>query len=110
MITMLELSFGDSKIDCSNRQDCIVPDVIENENNTMEIIIPSKFRADLDALQMYLNTTLKTGLCINLTLSELLTICPRVRRRIDAYSSLCKFLKARLGVELIITSQKTKKL
>lgn len=106
-MNILQKLFGDSQGEFSDRQGCVVPDVIENENNT-KITIPQKFKADLDALKTYLNTEFESGLCINLTLSEILGVCPRERRRIDAYKSLCNFLKEKLGVELNIKSQKTK--
>lgn len=50
----------------------------------------------------------KTGLCINITLKQALEIMPRERLRVDAYIGLISFLKAKMGIELKITSQKTK--
>ena len=47
----------------------------------------------------------KTGLCINVTLRDLLQIIPRKRRRSDAYRGLQKAL-SEMGVELTIKSQK----
>ena len=45
------------------------------------------------------------GSCINITLQELLKICPRKRRRRDAYRGLQKALN-KMGVTLNIKSQK----
>lgn len=51
---------------------------------------------------------LKTGLCIEIELSELLNIIPRDRRRIDAYRGLISYLQEKYGVILNIKSRKTK--
>ena len=50
----------------------------------------------------------KTGLCIEITLKELLEICPRERKRTDAYTGLISFLKGKMGITLNIKSQKSK--
>ena len=50
----------------------------------------------------------KTGLCINITLQEALMIIPKVRARVDAFRGLISFLKAKMGIELNIKSQKSK--
>ncbi|MGM9776726.1 MAG: hypothetical protein ACI3ZD_00100 [Prevotella sp.] len=73
------------------------------------IIIPEKYEADIKALCEYSRiTTLKEGMTINITLQEILKICPRKRHRIDSYSTLVRYLREQLGVELVITSNKTK--
>lgn len=51
---------------------------------------------------------LKTGLCIETTLQDLLKICPRTRQRTDAYNRLVAYLKETYGVKLIIKSRKKK--
>lgn len=104
---MLQQAFGEAQVASSDRQVISVPDVID-KNNTKEISIPQKFKADIDALKTYLKAELESGLCINLTLSKILKICPRERKRVDAYTSLSRYLKDKLGVELNIKSQKTK--
>ena len=48
---------------------------------------------------------LVSGACINITLQELLKICPRKRRRKDAYRSLQRELSD-MGVTLNIKSRK----
>lgn len=93
-----------------------VPDVIEKSGEDLGerivlIKVPEKFKADVEALERF------AGCCgdynddervVRISLQDLLKICPRERRRVDAYKSLQTFLKNEMGVELIITSQKTK--
>lgn len=45
---------------------------------------------------------------IELSLAEIVLICPRNRQRIDSYDRLKRYLLTK-GVELIVYSQKTKK-
>lgn len=84
-----------------------MPDVIEEKTAT-EIRIPKKYQDDIKALRDMYGENFKTGLCINLTLKEALEIMPKERCRVDAYTGLISFLKAKLGITLHITSQKTK--
>lgn len=70
--------------------------------------IPEKYQRDIEALRQKYGDAFKTGLCINLTLQEALSIIHRERKRIDAYSGLVSYLKRELGITLTITSQKTK--
>ena len=101
----------------TGHRDCVAPDEIAKDNQaiiTKKIIIPEKFEADIAALRKYLidkgETELKPGLCIILTLKELLLIAPRQRERSDAYSSLIRYLRDDLNITLTITSQKKKKI
>ena len=87
-----------------SRQDCVSPDVIERKRNT--VIVPDKFKADVEALEKYIGHSLETGLCIKVDLAELLTVIPRERKRADAYNTLRRFLKNEFGVELLINSRK----
>ena len=80
-----------------NRQDCVSPDVIESKANT--VIVPEKFKTDVEALENYIGHSLETGLCIKVDLAELLTVIPRERKRADAYNAL-------FDVELLINSRK----
>ncbi len=64
------------------RSDC-APDVIEEKEHI--VIIPEKFKDDIQKLQDYCGVELRSGLCIEIELSELLEILPRERRRKDAY-------------------------
>lgn len=72
-------------------------------------IIPKKYETDIKALCDYAGTTTLTeGMKISITLQDILKICPRNRHRVDAYTTLVRYLKEPLGVELIIKSNKTK--
>lgn len=70
-------------------------------------IIPEKYEADIKALCDYAGTTTLTeGMTINITLQDILKICPRKRRRVDSFNSLVKYLREQWDVELIISSKK----
>lgn len=91
-----------------NRQDTfIAPDVTEKA--VPHEPIPEKYQRDIEALRQKYGDAFKTGLCINLTLQEALSIMPRVkRRRIDSYRGLQSYLMKEWDITLTITSQKTK--
>ncbi len=94
----------------SNRQEENIkaePDVIEKKTAT-EIKIPKKYQNDIEALRDMYGENFKTGLCINITLQEALMIIPKERARVDAFRGLISFLKAKMGIELNIKSQKSK--
>ena len=92
------------EVECpESRQDSVSPDVIEKKANT--VIVPEKFKADVEALEKYIGRNLETGLCIKVDLAELLTVIPRERKRADAYNSLRRFLKNEFGIDLIINSK-----
>ena len=86
-----------------SRQDSVSPDVIESKGNT--VIVPDKFKADVEALEKYIGRNLENGLCIKVDLAELLTVIPRERKRADAYNTLRRFLKNEFGIDLIINSK-----
>lgn len=90
-----------------NRQETVTaPDVTEKAVSSKPI--PEKHQRDIEALRQKYGDAFKTGLCINLTLQEALSIIHRERKRIDAYSGLVSYLKRELGITLTITSQKSK--
>ena len=90
-----------------NRQDTFTaPDVTEKAVSSEPV--PEKYKKDVEALRQKYGDAFKTGLCINLTLQEALSIMPRERRRIDSYSGLVSYLKKEWNITLTITSQKTK--
>ena len=90
-----------------NRQDTVTaPDVTEKAVSSGPV--PEKYRKDIEALRQKYGDAFKTGLCINLTLQEALSIIHRERKRIDAYSGLVSYLKKEWNITLTITSQKTK--
>ena len=90
-----------------NRQDTFTaPDVTEKAVSSEPV--PEKYKKDVEALQSKYGDAFKTGLCINLTLQEALSIMPRERRRIDSYRGLQSYLKKEWDITLSIKSQKTK--
>lgn len=82
-------------------------DVIE-KSSTNTKPIPEKYKKDIEALRDKFGDNFKTGLCINLTLQEALSIIPKERRRVDSYAGLISYLKKEQGITLTIKSQKTK--
>ena len=85
------------------RSDNASPNVIEEKES--KVIIPEKFKDDIQRLQSYCEVELKSGFCIEIELSELLEILPRQRRRKDSYDKLAKFLEAEMNIKLIIKSR-----
>lgn len=67
-----------------------------------------KYDSDVKALKERYRVEFETGVCIRIPLKEILEICPRVRKRVDAYTGLVSHLKREYGVELIINSNKSK--
>ena len=72
------------------RSDNALPNVIDEKES--KVIIPEKFKDDIERLESYCGVELRSGLCIEIELSELLEILPREHRRKDAYDKLVKFL------------------
>lgn len=103
---------AEPKSSVSNRLEDAVPSVIvkKDSNKTSPKPIPEKYKKDITALERYYDCELSslTGLCIALTLQEILSIMPRERRRIDAYKGLQSYLKEDWDIILTIKSQKTK--
>lgn len=62
----------------------IVPRMLSKKKST-QVIIPDKFKDDIERLENYCRVELRSGLCIEIELSELLEVLPRERRRKDAY-------------------------
>ena len=65
-----------------------------------------KYEADVESLEARFGSLKSTELCINL--SDLLQICERKRKRIEAYQGLINYLKAEYDATLMIKSRKTK--
>ena len=84
------------------RSDC-APDVIEEKEH--KVIIPEKFKDDIGRLCNYCGVELRSGLCIEIELSELLEILPRERHRKDSYDKLVKFLAEEMNIKLNIKSR-----
>ena len=77
------------------------------EQNKVKKVVRGKFLRDLEALRDS-GYSLSSGSKIEITLQEILKICPRDRKRVDAYNSLVKYLNDEFDCSLYITSQKTK--
>lgn len=73
------------------------------------VMVASEFESEIKVLQSYCGKPLSKGLRINIQLKELLEIIPQKRKRIDSYNKLVRYMKSAFGVDLIISSQKTKK-
>ena len=86
----------------SGRSVC-APDVIEEKEH--KVIIPENFKDDIQRLISYCGVELRSGLCIELELSELLEVVPRARRRKDSYDKLVKFLADEMNIKLMIKSR-----
>lgn len=90
---------------------CNTP-IIEEVSITIEKESPeikSKFDDDVAQLREHYNTEsgccFLPGICIDITLSELLRIVPRQRRRTDAYTTLIKHLKDKYDITLNIVKK-----
>lgn len=77
------------------------------EQNKVEKSVKGKFIRDLEALRDN-GYSLSSGSNIEICLQDILKICPRDRRRVDAYNSLKAYLNDEFDCSLCITSQKTK--
>ena len=103
---LYEAFFGERKIEEGKSRNSTAP-ASETKGSESPVIV-SEFDADETALKKHFGTDFYSGLCIEVKLSEILKILPRQRRRVDAYNKLVKHLKETFGVDLVITSQKTK--
>ncbi len=83
----------------------------EKSVNSAPSVKGDPYADDIHRLEDALNEgrPLDNGLCIDITLQNLLQIIPRKRKRIDAYRGLVGRLN-KMGVTLTINSQKSRKL
>ena len=78
----------------------------EMSHLTPMTIVPSQFNDDVERLKDYVGAEYwKSGLVIELYLQELLSICPRDRKRSDAYKKLIDYLADEQYITLIIKSK-----
>ena len=94
------LFFNDLQGGLSKRQSRVGSDETTKNN--------SKYESDIEALKQKYGDSFSTGLCIEVSLKEILILCPRERRRTDSYQGLVSYLKNHYGVTLRIHSQKSK--
>ena len=91
---------------CSNREVAVEPHVIvEKDSKDKE----NKYDSDIANLRLLYRDRFDTEFCITISLQDLLRICPRERKRADAYTGLISYLKKQYGITLTIISSKTKK-
>ena len=81
LLRQLNSLFGSSELSSGYRGEC--SSGIEEKEHI--VIVPEKFKGDVERLQSYCGVELKSGFCIEIELSELLEILPRERRRKDTY-------------------------
>ena len=88
----------------SNREEELtMPHVIDEKDSK------NKYDSDIEALKLIYGVHFSTGFCIKTSLQDILRICPRERKRADAYTGLISYLKNQYGITLTIKSNKTKK-
>lgn len=103
-MTLHNIIFGENDAFLREREAVAKPD--EKQKTTIHIV-PEKFRNDVDALMNYIGEEkFLEGLSIEVTLTELLDVVPRTRRRADAYDALARYLKDERGITLTIKTKK----
>lgn len=104
-MNLYSIIFGENDAYLRGREAVVEP--LDKQKSTTHIV-PEKFREDVAALTAYVGEKrFKEGLTIEVSLSELLGIVPRNRRRSDAYDSLAKYLKSELDITLTIKTLKS---
>ena len=101
---ILENERNNLHISC-REEELTMPHVIEEKDSEKE----NKYDSDIEALRLLYRDRFKTGLTIETSLSDILRICKRERKRADAYTGLISYLKNQYGITLTIKSNKTKK-
>ena len=102
MILKIKNTFIGGSESSLDRQENTAPDVIVKKVS----ITPEKFK-DVEVLAGYIGEEhFISGLSIEVTLSELLAVIPRKRRRCEAYNSLVKYLREERNIILTIKSNK----
>lgn len=103
MMNFLEALFG---LDLWRREQPSIKTDMPQEMKK-STIIPLQFRDDVEKLRSYVgDENWYPGLEIELELKELLSICPRDRKRSDAYRKLIAYLKDDQQITLNIKTKK----
>lgn len=97
---------NERKSHVSNREEAVEPHVIVEKDSEKK---ENKYDSDIANLRLLYRDRFDTGLTIESSLSDILRICKRERRKVDAYTGLVSYLKKVYGITLTITSNKTKK-
>lgn len=80
IVDFLNRLFGGSRVVPSDSK------VVANVKNGSKQ--SDKYDSDVKALKEQYRIEFETGVCIRIPLKEILEICPRVRKRVDAYAGL----------------------
>lgn len=101
ILKLIEALFGERH----SEQPSVISPETQSENKIITIV-PQVFRDDVDNLKNYVGEeNWKPGLEISLSLSELLDICPRERKRSDSYRKLIAYLDEEQQISVIIKTR-----
>ncbi len=106
-MNLFKTLFGEREIFASREQSTDAH-VNANSSTTIETMVPMRFQQDVQTLKAMYGNRFISGLCIELSLHDALSVLPRDRKRTDAYKTLQAWLSDTLNINLVITSRKTK--
>lgn len=102
---LLEALFGVDWRQPEQKKPSLKTEMPQEMNNTT--LVPPQFRDNVENLKSFVgNENWKPGLEIKLELKDLLALCPRERRRSDAYKKLIAYLKDECQITITIKSKK----
>jgi len=91
----------------NNQATNTTPDTETAKSSIKKISKSKKYASDVEALKSFVED-FKSGLCIEISLQEILEIAPRKRRRTESYQGLISFMRKEFDIELTIKSRRTK--
>ena len=101
--TIIQMLNGDGMFPLSRQSEAVTDETTKNS-----IIIPEKYRRDIETLQVLYPDAFKNKTEIVMTLREALDVLPRDRERTDAYKTLAVWMNNNLNISLTIKSRKSK--
>ena len=102
-----EALFGEQQPDKSSINRNQLQSIDSKAEFVAAVIVPDAFKSDIENLKAYVGENRwQRGLQISLSLQELLGICPRERKRSDAYRKLIKYLADEWNINLTILKSK----
>ena len=101
--TIIQLLNGDGMFQLSRQSEAVTDETTKNS-----IIIPEKYRRDIETLQALYPDAFKNKTEIVMTLHEALDVLPRDSERTDAYKALAVWMNNNLNISLTIKSRKSK--
>ncbi len=107
LMNLFKTLFGEREFFGNHEQSSADTHVTAN-SSTQEMTVPMRFQQDVQTLKEMYGDRFLSGLCIELTLQDALSVLPRDRRRSDAYRTLQAWLSDTLNIDLVIYSRKTK--